>query len=1066
MSIRKKVVSNSFGLSVKPKDGTSVSVLSTEVKYATSSSFVNPSTIEESSWSSSYPSSVSEGTWIHSRTKVDYSDGHTTVTYHSSRIGENGQAGSAGYNTAPVFLYKRSATAISSVGFSNTLTYTFATGELNSTPNGWSQSIPADDGNPIYVTVATAYSNTATDTIASSEWATPVLFVQNGGHGINTAPVFLYKRAASAPDKPTSALTYTFATGVLSGTLSGWSQTIPDTGGNPCWVIQATAVGTGATDSIAASEWSEQHKLVEDGAAGKDAVIYSLDPFPNNVNFRSNANGEFLGTQTVTCKIKKTVGNTTTEISSGTDGLYLYFWRVGELTSSAAYPNGGVSVSASGAIDENYPVTGVRFTLSTSSSAGGINANNTVKEVTVPVLCDGRKGQKGDDGTDGRDGTNGTNGADGKDAERYWIEVADGTREVRFTSDFAGITTGTPSTLTLVLKHLKGSTEETLGTVPSGYSMQYLNDGGTWETITPGSRNMESDMSDGAYSPAVYRLRKGSTELCRISIRAVREYQRMLLPAGKYISKEYLRTPTTTPLVLLESSGEYWFLVADTNRVGNTYVAPNDANQYVWQKANDYDVVLTKMLFALFAKLGGFIVYGNFFFSQYGTLVAPGGETEIREGNVGTVFTGNSSPPYTLNGNSVNNGYIICKVSFYAQAGTVIGIRIIASSESSYDCGCVGALDSDTLGSLTSASSILAQSFFMEASGTKVVSSQVTVLTTGIHYFYIAYAKDGSGSYNDDNVTFDFSSAEFNIELVRRSSSALTYTSSSRSTVPYGWFAPGDPMAERTPAAGYKFRPAKCIDAMTGEEWMAGGRVHVDKDGNMEMRDISVNDAIIEGSLMCHKVYVDKAGNYIRPFTFWNANGVGIDIDGSATVKKITLHYDTIIISGSQRSSAYNLFTGIVCTGYTVILPPARFFVGMRIKIINGTISGSNGTAASRNPSPINLGVIYRADTEEYKDLVDQSYTANMIVAAIPMTFNKGGNSFTFIGSPDSAKCEDLTPSTAENFTVFGLKGDSTTVYRFMELVAQKNPYISTYNTTQNGQDASDYAWMIIDAQQ
>lgn len=28
----------------------------------------------------------------------------------------------------------------------------------------------------------------------------------------------------------------------------------------------------------------------------------------------------------------------------------------------------------------------------------------------------------------------------------------------------------------------------------------------------------------------------------------------------------------------------------------------------------------------------------------------------------------------------------------------------------------------------------------------------------------------------------------------------------------------------------------------------------------------------------------------------------------------------------------------------------------------------------------------------------------------------------------------------------------------------QKNPYVSTYNTTQNGQDASDYAWMIIEA--
>lgn len=95
MPVGKKVVSNSFVLSAKPKDGTSVSVLDTEVKYATSSSFVNPSTIGEESWSSSYPSSVSAGTWIHSRTKVTYSDGHSTVTYHSSRIGADGQPGAS-----------------------------------------------------------------------------------------------------------------------------------------------------------------------------------------------------------------------------------------------------------------------------------------------------------------------------------------------------------------------------------------------------------------------------------------------------------------------------------------------------------------------------------------------------------------------------------------------------------------------------------------------------------------------------------------------------------------------------------------------------------------------------------------------------------------------------------------------------------------------------------------------------------------------------------------------------------------------------------------------------------
>lgn len=181
-----------------------------------------------------------------------------------------GVAGNNGYNTATLFLYKRSATAISSIDWSNTLTYTFANKTLSPIPTGWSLNTIPSGTAPIYVTAATAYSNTATDSIEPNEWAAPVKYVENGAqgeHGLNTASVFLYQRAASAPTKPSSALTYAFETGLLSGTLGDWSQNIPATDGNPCWVIQATAIGTGTTESIAANEWSEQRKMVEDGAS-------------------------------------------------------------------------------------------------------------------------------------------------------------------------------------------------------------------------------------------------------------------------------------------------------------------------------------------------------------------------------------------------------------------------------------------------------------------------------------------------------------------------------------------------------------------------------------------------------------------------------------------------------------------------------------------------------------------------------------------------------------------------------------------------------------------------------
>lgn len=94
----------------------------------------------------------------------------------------------------------------------------------------------------------------------------------------------------------------------------------------------------------------------------------------------------------------------------------------------------------------------------------------------------------------------------------------------------------------------------------------------------------------------------------------------MLIPMGAYVSKRYDITDTTVPLVL-GSNGKYYYLDADTNEVStNTYVDPTTNGQTVWGEATEYEVILTKVLFAEFAKLGSFIIYGDYFFSQYGTL--------------------------------------------------------------------------------------------------------------------------------------------------------------------------------------------------------------------------------------------------------------------------------------------------------------------------------------------------------------------------------------------------------------------------------------------------------------
>lgn len=94
--------------------------------------------------------------------------------------GKTGSDGKAGLNVATIYLYQRNTSKPNKPSAS--VTYTFSTGVASGLNNGWSQKIP-DGTNPLYVTLATASSNTATDTILSSEWSDVVVMAQNGEDG-------------------------------------------------------------------------------------------------------------------------------------------------------------------------------------------------------------------------------------------------------------------------------------------------------------------------------------------------------------------------------------------------------------------------------------------------------------------------------------------------------------------------------------------------------------------------------------------------------------------------------------------------------------------------------------------------------------------------------------------------------------------------------------------------------------------------------------------------------------------------------------------------------------------
>ena len=257
-----------------------------------------------------------DGTWKYEweikRTKGAEASGHRTwdpytgeMTLHNN-LAENGAPGG---NSATVMLYKRSASAVSTVGISRTLYYKFSAKKLytneactteatSSDLNGWSLTIPSDGIDPIYVTAAIAYSQTDVDDVGSNEWVEPAHYTENGEpgeHGVNSATVFLYKRSATAISSHgiTTTLYYKFADGKLykkngstyteatSSDRNNWLLEMPATNGNPCYVIQAAALSSENYDQIATTDWSGVRKIVEDGEQGEpgeDALVIGIDP--------------------------------------------------------------------------------------------------------------------------------------------------------------------------------------------------------------------------------------------------------------------------------------------------------------------------------------------------------------------------------------------------------------------------------------------------------------------------------------------------------------------------------------------------------------------------------------------------------------------------------------------------------------------------------------------------------------------------------------------------------------------------------------------------------------------
>lgn len=141
----------------------------------------------------------------------------------------------------------------------------------------------------------------------------------------------------------------------------------------------------------------------QQGNPGNDAVVYSLQCSPDAVNFRSNAVGEFSGSQTVECLVQKIVGNaapvTISQKDWRYDGKYYLLFR---LLPDGDWDIGGntVTVTAADAVDDAR--TGIEFVLAQDYDQLTYAPVGAADRKVVPVICDGRRGVPGAAGATGK----------------------------------------------------------------------------------------------------------------------------------------------------------------------------------------------------------------------------------------------------------------------------------------------------------------------------------------------------------------------------------------------------------------------------------------------------------------------------------------------------------------------------------------------------------------------------------------------------------------------------------------------------------------------------------------
>lgn len=330
----------------------------TGYSYTFSTDTISPTL---TTWSRAIPSGT-DPCWVTSAVVVSRTDSNNQLNFVTPVLmvknGTNGQDGTNGINCATVYLYQRSNSNTPNTAPAKpngNVTYTFSTGAVSGSLNGWTNYIP-EGSTPCYMIIAqaTASAGTTQDTIASTEWSAQKKIVENGADG--------------APGADGVTITGTAVDYVVSndgntppGPSAGWSSSIPSTIPDQSYLWTRTTVsysdstpdtisysvsykaknGTNGT-SVTITSKSIQYKVLDTGTGDPGSTGWST-------SIPSANPGQYLWTRTI---VNYSDGNSTTAYSvskmgingtNGTDGYNtatVFLYKRGVPTSPATYLSG------------------------------------------------------------------------------------------------------------------------------------------------------------------------------------------------------------------------------------------------------------------------------------------------------------------------------------------------------------------------------------------------------------------------------------------------------------------------------------------------------------------------------------------------------------------------------------------------------------------------------------------------------------------------------------------------------------------------------------------------------